>query len=251
MAKQKSLIKFLKASIRKLCQKDNSAWDQVLYQILFAYRCCLHTSTGEPPYTLLYFGDPPLAIHKLIQPMESYKGDNDLGKQIEQSRVTLTIADKMLEKMRENQKRHYKNRKSTHTFKIGNLVLLRKHNKDKLELKWEANYRIIKFPSQWSAVVENQSNGRTERCNSGDLKIKLPSEDWDLKPGSIGRAARFVNHPDNLPDVDFKPAQVNNAKQHDKPKDSHNKDDMINQNNTNRDKAQDSNKPSQVIPYEV
>ena len=45
-----------------------------------------------------------------------------------------------------------------------------------------------------------------------DLKIKLPSEDWYLKPGSIGRAARFVNHPDNLPDVDFRPAQVNNAK---------------------------------------
>ena len=99
-------------------------------------------------------------------------------------------------------------------------MVLRKHNKDKLELKWEPNYRIIKFPSQWSAVVENQSNGRTKRCNIADLKIKLPSEDWDLKPGSIGRAARFVNHPDNLPDVDFKPAQVNNAKQHNKPKDS-------------------------------
>ena len=78
--------------------------------------------------------------------MESHKGDNDLGKQTGQSRVTLTIAAKMLEKMRENQKRHYKNRKSTHTFKIGDLVLLRKHNKDKLELKWEPNYRIIKFP---------------------------------------------------------------------------------------------------------
>ena len=73
--------------------------------------------------------------------MELYKGDNNLGKQIEQSRVTLTIAAKMLEKMRENQKRHYKNRKSTHTFKIGDLVLLSKHNKDKLELKWEPNYR--------------------------------------------------------------------------------------------------------------
>ena len=45
--------------------------------------------------------------------------------------------------MRENQKRHYKNRKSTHTFKVGDLVLLKKHNKDKLELKWEPNYRIL------------------------------------------------------------------------------------------------------------
>ena len=36
---------FLKASIRKLCHKDMAAWDQVLDQILFVYRCCPHTST--------------------------------------------------------------------------------------------------------------------------------------------------------------------------------------------------------------
>ena len=63
-----------------------------------------------------------MPIHKLIQPVETYKGDNTLVKQIEQSRVTLSMAAKMLEKMRENQKR-YKNRKSTHTFKVGDLVL--------------------------------------------------------------------------------------------------------------------------------
>ena len=89
--------------------------------------------------------------------------------------------------MRENQKRHNKNRRSTHTFKIGDLVLLKKHNKDTLELKWEPNYRIIKFPSLWSAIVENQSNGRTKRCNIADLKIKHPSEDWGLQPGTVGR----------------------------------------------------------------
>ena len=207
--KTENFNKFLKASIRKLCQADNASWDQVLDQILFSYRCCPHTSIGEAPYTLLYFRDPPIPIHKLIQPMESYKGDNSLGKQIEQSRVTLSIAAKMLERMRENQKRHYKNRKSTHTFKIGDLVLLKKHNKEKLELKWEPNYRIIKFPSLWSAIVENQANGKTKRCNIADLKIKHPSEDWDLKPGSVGRAARFVNHPENLPDIDFVPDKIN------------------------------------------
>ena len=143
--------------------------------------------------------------------MEAYKGDNSLAKQIEQSRATLSIAAKMLEKMEENQKRHYKNRKSVHTFKVGDLVLLRKHNKDKPELNWETNYRIIRLPHLWSAVVENQFTGRTKRCNVSDLKIKHPAEDWDLKPATIGRAARFVNHPDNLPDVSFKPDQTNDA----------------------------------------
>ena len=51
-----------------------------------------------------YFRDPPIPIHKLIQPMESYNGDNSLGKQIEQSRVTLSIAKKMLERQRKSEK---------------------------------------------------------------------------------------------------------------------------------------------------
>ena len=121
----------------------------------------------------------------------------------EQSRISLSIAAKMLEKMKPNQKRYYENRRSTYIFKVGDLVLLRKHNVDKMELKWEPNNKIVKLPSAWSAVVENQLSGKSKRCNIGDLKLKQPSEDWELKPSSIGRAAKFVNHPDNLPDIDF------------------------------------------------
>ena len=73
------------ASICKLYQEDNTGWDQVLDQILFTYQCCPHISTGEAPYTLLYFRDPPLPIHKLIQPIEPYKGDDPLPKQIEKT----------------------------------------------------------------------------------------------------------------------------------------------------------------------
>ena len=51
--KTETFSKFLKASIRKLCQEDKASWDQVLDQILFSYRCCPYTSTGEAPYTLV------------------------------------------------------------------------------------------------------------------------------------------------------------------------------------------------------
>ena len=83
--KTENFNKFLKASIRKLCQEDTAAWDQVLDQIFFAYRCCPHTSTGEAPYTLLYNRDPLLPVQKLIKCIEPYKGDNTLAKRIEQS----------------------------------------------------------------------------------------------------------------------------------------------------------------------
>ena len=104
--KTENFNKFLKVSIRKICQKDTAAWDQVLDQILFAYRCCPHTSMGEAPYTLLYNRHPLLPVQKLIQCIKPYKGDSTLGKRIEQSWITLSMVAKMLERMQANQKRH-------------------------------------------------------------------------------------------------------------------------------------------------
>ena len=100
--KTENFNKFFKASIRKLSQDDKASWDQVLDQIMFSYRCCPHISTGEAPYTLVCNRDPPIPIHKLIKVVEPYMGENTLGKRIEQSRVSLSIAAKMLEKMRAN-----------------------------------------------------------------------------------------------------------------------------------------------------
>ena len=102
--KTENFNKFLKASIRKLCQENKASWDQVLDQILFSYRCCPHTSPGEALYPLVYNRDPPIPIHKLIKVVEPYMGENTSGKIIEQS-VPLSIAAKMVEKMRANQKR--------------------------------------------------------------------------------------------------------------------------------------------------
>ena len=96
----------------------------------------------------------------------------------------------MFEKMRANQKRYYQNRRSTHTFKVGDLVHLKKHNVDKMEIKWEPDYRIVKLPSAWSAIIENQLSGKSTKCNIGDLKHS--SKDWELKPSSIGRPAKCV-----------------------------------------------------------
>ena len=81
--KTENFNKFLKDSIRKLCHEDKKAWDQVLPQILFAYRCCAHTSTGESPYTLVHGGVPVLPIHKQIKETTPCQGESSLGKSIE------------------------------------------------------------------------------------------------------------------------------------------------------------------------
>ena len=71
-----------------------------------------------------------------------------------------------------------------------------------MDWTWVPNYRVIKLTSAQSAIVENQTTGKTKRCNVGDLKLKHPSGDWQLMPCPVGRAAKFVNHLDNLPDID-------------------------------------------------
>ena len=55
------------------------AWDQVLPQILFVYRFCPHTSTGESSYTLVHGGEPVLSIHKMIKVTTPYPGESSLG----------------------------------------------------------------------------------------------------------------------------------------------------------------------------
>ena len=139
--KTENFNKFLNASISKLCQEDKEAWDQVLPQILLAYRCCPHTSAGESLYTLVHGRDLVLPIHNKSDP--PYQGESSLGKSIEQSRVTLSVAAKMLERMRKNQKRAYESRKTIHQFEVGDLVLLKKYVKEKLDLKHKPNYRIM------------------------------------------------------------------------------------------------------------
>ena len=98
---------------------------------------------------------------------------------------------------------------------MGDLVLLKKHAQEKLDLKWEPNYRIIRLPTAWTAVIEHTVSGRTRGCNVGDLQKKHPHEDWQLKASNVGRAAKFVNHPSNLPEVEYtvdKPENCGNDK---------------------------------------
>ena len=203
--KTENFNKFLKATLRKLCQGDQRTWDQVLKQVVLAYRSCPHTCTGESPFTLLKGWDPCLPIHDLIQPVPRYNGNNELGHRIEKQRIAMSIAAKMLKKMRANQRRTTEHRRSVHNFKAGDLVLFKNHTALKFDRRWEPNYRIVKLTSGWSARIVNIVTGRERRCNVSHLHLKLPEEDWNLLPESIGRPAKFVNHPDNLPDVDFKP----------------------------------------------
>ena len=57
--------KYLKPTLKKLCEKDPSNWDKYLNQVLASYRVTPNLATAETPFFLLYGRDPNLPLQPL------------------------------------------------------------------------------------------------------------------------------------------------------------------------------------------
>ena len=91
--------KYLKPTLKKLCEKDPTNWDKYLNQVLASCRITPNLATAESPFFLVYGRDPNLPLHQRLEPMQHFLGDPDSGKlNLETHRLALTIAKKTLEK---------------------------------------------------------------------------------------------------------------------------------------------------------
>ena len=62
--------KYLKPTLKKLCEKDPSNWDKYIKQVLASYRVTPNLATAETPFFLVYGRDPNLPHHHLLEPMQ-------------------------------------------------------------------------------------------------------------------------------------------------------------------------------------
>ena len=93
--------KYLKPTLKKLCEKDPSNWDKYLNQVFTSYRVTTNLATAEMPFFLLYGRDPNLPLHQLLEPMQHFLGDPDSGMlNLETHRLALAIAKKTLDENR-------------------------------------------------------------------------------------------------------------------------------------------------------
>ena len=60
--------KYLKPTLKKLCEKDPVNWDKYLNQVLTSYRITPNLATEETPFFLVY-GRPNLPLHQWLEPM--------------------------------------------------------------------------------------------------------------------------------------------------------------------------------------
>ena len=55
--------KYLKSTLKKLCEQDPSNWDKYLNQVLMSYRVTPNLAPAETPFFLVYGRDPDLPLH--------------------------------------------------------------------------------------------------------------------------------------------------------------------------------------------
>ena len=127
--------KYLKPTLKKLCEKDPTNWDKYLNQVLASYRITPNLATVVSPFFLVYGRDPNLPLHQLLEPMQHFLGDPDSGMlNLEIHRLALAIAKKTLDENRftATQKMMARDKPA---FEIGDCVYF----KTKQPSKWDLN----------------------------------------------------------------------------------------------------------------
>ena len=162
--------KYLKPTLKKLCEKYTSNWDKYLNQVLASYRVTPNMATAEMPFFLVYGQDPNLPLHQLLEPFQHFLGDPDSRMlDLEAHRLALAIAKKTLDENR------FKSAQNTMdptppSFTIGNRVYFKNKQPSKWDLKWRPGYRIVCIEcNRHFLYIENQATGKVHSCNVKDV----------------------------------------------------------------------------------
>ena len=135
--------KYLKPTLKKLCERDPANWDKYLNQVLASCRITSNLATVELPFFLVYGRDPKLPLHQLLEPMQCFLGDPDSGMlNLETHRLALAIAKKTLDEngFTATQKMMERDKSA---FQIGDCVYFKNKQPGKWDLKWRPGYRIV------------------------------------------------------------------------------------------------------------
>ena len=154
--------KYLKPTLKKLCEKDPANWDKNINQVLASYRITPNLATTESPLFLVYGRDPNLPLHQLLEPMQHFLVDPDSGKlHLETRRLALAIAKKTLDEniITATQKTISRDNPA---FKVGDRVYFKNKQPRKWDLKWRPSFWIVPIEHNGHFIhVENQATGKT------------------------------------------------------------------------------------------
>ena len=156
--KLKVFHKYLKPTLKKLCERDPTNWDKYLNKVLASYRITPNLAMAEMPFFLVYGRDPNLPLHQLLELIQCFLGDPDSCMvNLETHRLALAIAKKTLDENRFRTAQKTMARDKT-AFQKGDCVYFKNKQPCKWDLKWRPGYRIVHIEHDGHFIhIENQA----------------------------------------------------------------------------------------------
>ena len=183
-----------------MCAEDQDNLDDYVEQVLGSYRGVPNLTTGESPFFLVYRRDGNQPLHQLLQPLTRFLGDLDSELLcLNQHQLSMFIAKKYLDDHRFLTAEKTTDRAEP-GFIVGDRVYFKNKTPGKWDLKWRAGYRIIWIECKGHYLhIENQATGKIRSCNIKDIVLEPIRVLWNMNL-EFGRASKFINHLNNLPD---------------------------------------------------
>ena len=177
--------KYLKPTLKKLCEQDPSNWDKYLNQVLTSYRVMPNLATAETPFFLVYDRDQNLSLHQLLEPMQCFLEDPDSGMlNLETRRLALAIAKKTLDENRFNTAQKTMDYIPP-SLKVGDRVYFKSKQPSKWDIKWRPGHRIVYIEHDRYFII-----------------LEPPIDFWNIDT-QFGRAGRYISYPANLPTINL------------------------------------------------
>ena len=154
----------------------------------------------ETPF-LVHGRDPNLPLHQLLEPIQHFLGEPDSSMlNMEIHRLALAIAKKTLDENGFKTAQKTMAQKNP-AFQVGDHVYFKNKQPGKWDLKWRPGYRIVNIECDGHFLhIKNQEMGKIQSCNVTDIILEPPIEFWNMDT-QLGRAGRYINHPENLPTI--------------------------------------------------
>lgn len=157
--------------LKTLAPEKKNKWPQFLPELVYAYNCTPHSSTGYTPYYLFFGRDPILPIDHMLQAVDQEDGSQCVEEWITEHQERLNTAFKLAKEKTEKEAlrrrtRHDKKAEDT-SLPVGTTVFLRKRveGRNKIQDVWDTiPYKVVKrIDTSNTYTVESLDGGKTRK----------------------------------------------------------------------------------------